>query len=160
MSVANAPTKYPGGPAGPDLAANRLAWALLHFIKQDKAAEKNPQLRQRGLRFPVMPNDPRPWIWKVGTTATRRPSNAGSRVGGSLFAEVKRAVSIEDVAERLTDLRYSGRTGKGLCPFHDDRQPSFVVWPETGTWRCFGACATGGDVIDLVRHALDVGLRP
>ncbi|MDA1258401.1 MAG: DNA primase, partial [Chloroflexi bacterium] len=42
------------------------------------------------------------------------------------------------------------RTPKAPCPFHSERTPSFVVFPDSGTWRCFGSCSTGGDVISFV----------
>jgi DNA primase len=47
-------------------------------------------------------------------------------------------------------LQRSGRTYKAPCPFHQERTPSFVVNPERGTWHCFGACATGGDVFQFL----------
>jgi len=67
-------------------------------------------------------------------------------------AELKRRVNILDVIEQTVPLRRSGTTYVGLCPFHVHvhNTPSFVVWPETGTWRCFGQCAEGGDVIAFV----------
>ena len=42
-------------------------------------------------------------------------------------------------------------TPKVCCPFHKEDTPSFSYNPSTGRWRCFGACKTGGDVIDLHR---------
>ena len=56
---------------------------------------------------------------------------------------------VEVVSERVT-LQKSGRNFKANCPFHTERTPSFYVFPERQTWRCFGACATGGDVITFV----------
>ena len=64
---------------------------------------------------------------------------------------IKRANPVEEVIARYISLRKSGRTLRGLCPFHNDTDPSLVVWPETGTWHCFG-CGRGGDVIDFLRE--------
>ncbi len=55
----------------------------------------------------------------------------------------------EAVASAGVALRPSGRRSTGLCPFHRDRDPSFVVYPETASWFCYG-CHAGGDVIDFV----------
>jgi len=62
----------------------------------------------------------------------------------------------DTVASAGTQLRRSGRRLIGRCPFHDDRDPSLVVYPETASYFCFG-CNAGGDVIDFVRrlHRLD-----
>ena len=65
---------------------------------------------------------------------------------------------VEIVGEHVT-LKRSGRSYKGLCPFHDEKTPSFVVFPESGAWRCFGACATGGDVFDFVMRIENLGFR-
>lgn len=67
----------------------------------------------------------------------------------SIFEEIKLRVNILDVAERYTRVKKLGRYWRGRCPLHDDRLPSFAVWPEKGRWWCF-ACNTGGSVIDLV----------
>jgi len=64
---------------------------------------------------------------------------------------IKRTTDIVAIVEKSVALRRSGRQYVGFCPFHDNvRTPSFVVWPDTGTWRCFGACNNGGDVIAFV----------
>ncbi|WP_153395358.1 DNA primase [Ornithinicoccus halotolerans] len=64
--------------------------------------------------------------------------------------EVKERSSLEDVVREHVTLRPAG-TGslKGLCPFHDERTPSFNVRPAVGAWHCFG-CDEGGDVISFV----------
>lgn len=58
---------------------------------------------------------------------------------------------IEDVVAEHVTLKPAGVGSlKGLCPFHDERTPSFHVRPQTARWHCFG-CAEGGDVIDFVQ---------
>lgn len=70
-------------------------------------------------------------------------------------AELKQRHPIADVAARyVSKLKRSGNHLMACCPFHDDSTPSFAVWPGDGTWHCFGACNTGGDVIDLVGYDL------
>ena len=64
---------------------------------------------------------------------------------------IRKRNPIVDIVRKSVALKRSGATFTGFCPFHDNRRtPSFVVWPETGTWRCFGVCAEGGDVIAFV----------
>ena len=64
--------------------------------------------------------------------------------------QIKDRLDIVDVISAYVPLKKSGRTYKGLCPFHAERTPSFVVFPETGTWHCFGACGTGGDIFTFI----------
>ncbi|MEG1125651.1 MAG: DNA primase [Oscillospiraceae bacterium] len=57
---------------------------------------------------------------------------------------------ITDVIGGYVQLRHRGRTHTGLCPFHNEKTPSFVVYPETQSFYCFG-CGAGGDVINFVK---------
>jgi DNA primase len=68
----------------------------------------------------------------------------------ALVDEVKSRSDIVQVISDYVDLDTSSRQPKALCPFHAERSPSFVIYPETGSWRCFGSCAEGGDVISFV----------
>ena len=71
----------------------------------------------------------------------------------STIDEVKARLDIvEAVRAYVPDLKKAGRTWKARCPFHSERTPSFNVDPERQTWHCFGACSTGGDVIEFVRR--------
>jgi DNA primase len=63
--------------------------------------------------------------------------------------EIKRRIDVADVIGQNVALKRSGRILKGLCPFHSEKTPSFVVFPESGTWRCFG-CSQGGDLFTFV----------
>ncbi|MDP1547008.1 MAG: DNA primase [Anaerolineales bacterium] len=77
----------------------------------------------------------------------------------SQIEEIKSKIDIVDlVSEAGVKLRHAGKNYTGFCPFHDNkRSPAFVVWPESGTWRCFGACNEGGDIFKFVmkREGLD-----
>ncbi len=77
----------------------------------------------------------------------------------TLIDEVKSRTDIVDVIASVVDLDTSSRNPKARCPFHNERTPSFHVFPETGTWRCFGACATGGDVFAFVMKQEGIEFR-
>ena len=64
--------------------------------------------------------------------------------------DIKARLDILEVVGQRVQLQRSGRSYKGNCPFHQERTPSFHVFPDRQTWRCFGACATGGDAITFV----------
>jgi DNA primase len=67
--------------------------------------------------------------------------------------EVKSRTDIVELISGYVPLKKAGRNYKGLCPFHAEKTPSFVVFPDTQTWHCFGACGTGGDVFRFVMQA-------
>jgi len=77
----------------------------------------------------------------------------------SVTEEIKARIDAVDIISQTVKLRRSGRTYTGLCPFHAHKNftPSFVVWADTGTWRCFGQCNEGGDIFKFVmkRDGLD-----
>ncbi len=70
----------------------------------------------------------------------------------STIDEIKSKIDITDlVSEAGVQLRHAGKNYTGFCPFHDNKHtPAFVVWPESGTWRCFGQCNEGGDIFKFI----------
>ncbi len=69
----------------------------------------------------------------------------------SVVDEIKERIDTVEVISETVKLRKSGKNYTGFCPFHPNtRTPAFVVFPETGTWRCFGACNEGGDVFSFL----------
>jgi DNA primase len=65
--------------------------------------------------------------------------------------DLKLRVNIVDVVSRVATLRKAGARFKGLCPFHQEKSPSFHVDPDKGFYKCFG-CGKAGDVISFVRE--------
>ncbi|WP_411676728.1 DNA primase [Caproicibacter sp.] len=69
----------------------------------------------------------------------------------SFLQELKARSDLAEIAANYVSLKRSGRNLVGLCPFHSEKSPSFNVYPENGSFYCFG-CGTGGDVITFVRR--------
>lgn len=65
--------------------------------------------------------------------------------------EIKNRLDIVDIISENVRLRKSGKNYTGFCPFHaNTRTPAFVVFADSGTWRCFGECNEGGDIFRYV----------
>ena len=74
--------------------------------------------------------------------------------------EIKNRIDVVDLIGETVKLRRSGKNYSGFCPFHaNTRTPAFAVFPDSGTWRCFGECNEGGDIFKFVmkRDGLDFG---
>lgn len=69
----------------------------------------------------------------------------------AFLQELKARSDLSEVAASYVNLRRAGRNLVGLCPFHNEKTPSFNIFPENGSFYCFG-CGAGGDVITFVRR--------
>ncbi|MBM4432909.1 MAG: DNA primase, partial [Chloroflexi bacterium] len=67
----------------------------------------------------------------------------------STIDEVKQKTDIVDIISQNVRLTKTGKTMRGLCPFHTEKHPSFYVYPEQQSWHCFG-CNNGGDVFSFI----------
>src|SRR5687767_14199053 len=66
-----------------------------------------------------------------------------------VIADMKQRLGIDDVVGETVRLARAGRNVKGLCPFHSEKTPSFVVYPKNGSYHCFG-CGVSGDIFSFV----------
>lgn len=69
----------------------------------------------------------------------------------AFLQELRSKIDIEEIVAPYVNLRRRGRTYTGLCPFHNEKTPSFTVYPENQSFYCFG-CGAGGDAITFVRR--------
>ena len=79
-----------------------------------------------------------------------------------LVSVVKSKLDIVDLISKYVDLKRSSRTLKGLCPFYPENTPSFVVYPEEQTFKCFcGSCAglSGGDIFTFIMRLENIGFK-
>ena len=75
-----------------------------------------------------------------------------ARIPQEVIRSVQDSVDVVDVISEFVSLKRTGNSFKGLCPFHEEKTPSFHVFPATGTFKCFG-CGEHGRAIDfLMRH--------
>ncbi len=83
-----------------------------------------------------------------------------ARIVDAEIERLKKEISVERLAAaKGVKLKAHGKDLLGLCPFHDDREPSLVITPEKNLWHCLGACQSGGSVIDWVMRAEGVSFR-
>lgn len=73
------------------------------------------------------------------------------KISERFIQELQDRIDIEDVISSYVNLKRRGKTLVGLCPFHNEKTPSFTVYPESRSFYCFG-CGAGGDVISFVRR--------
>jgi DNA primase len=69
----------------------------------------------------------------------------------SVTDDIKSRLDIVSFIQQYVPLKRAGRNYKACCPFHSEKTPSFVVNPDSQTWRCFGSCADGGDIFNFAQ---------
>ena len=72
-------------------------------------------------------------------------------VNDAFLQELRYKIDIEDIVSSYVSLKRHGSLFKGLCPFHNEKTPSFTVYPETQSFYCFG-CGAGGDAISFIKR--------
>lgn len=72
--------------------------------------------------------------------------------------EIRRKLSLADLVENYTSLKRSGKGYIGLCPFHDDKNPSFHVSEEKGLYYCF-SCGAGGDIFNFLENHKGISFK-
>lgn len=73
------------------------------------------------------------------------------RIPEHIVEQIRRETDIVEVISDVVALRQRGRNYLGLCPFHNEKTPSFNVLPEKGIFKCFG-CGKGGDAVTFLRE--------
>jgi len=134
------------GRSGAAMIASRIKHARIVTLPEEVGESGDvtdffARLGRTGSEFEALLHSAKPLDWTVDAVRPRR-----------VRAEkhITRLVPIEDVIGEALPLRRVGTSFVGLCPFHDDKHPSFVVYPDSYTFHCFG-CGKHGDVIDFLR---------
>ena len=70
-------------------------------------------------------------------------------IPNTIIDDIKRRNDIENIIGSYVNLKRAGTTSKGLCPFHNEKTPSFTVYPDTQSFYCFG-CGAAGDVVTFI----------
>jgi len=82
------------------------------------------------------------------------------RVPQQEIDRIKTQISLQRLVEASgVELKRHGADWRGLCPFHDDHEPSLIITAKKNIWHCMGACNKGGSVIDWVMQTRGVSFR-
>ena len=76
-----------------------------------------------------------------------------AKISEQTIEKIRNRADIIDIISKYVSLKKRGRNYFGLCPFHNEKTPSFSVNPEKQIFKCFG-CGTGGSSIDFIMGKL------
>ena len=105
--------------------------------------------------LPMAPPDEEFWQAQVLPELQKeieRRSRPALPAGFGPIPRLKARLDIITVASKFTELTGSGDNSKGRCPLHNEKSASFYVYADSQRWQCYGACASGGDVIELLQR--------
>jgi len=77
----------------------------------------------------------------------------------STISDIKERIDIVSLVSEHVQLTRAGKNYRGLCPFHSEKHGSFFVFPDRQSWRCFGACSTGGDIFSFIMKRENVDFK-
>ena len=121
-----------------------------YFVHLGHSREDFEKLLEKAKPAPPAPEP-------VNTPYTSKARDSDPLLGQRLD-RIKRDLPIAGVIGQYVKLHDTGTNLIGLCPFHEDRIPSFVVYPQTATFHCFG-CQKHGDVITFLREKENLGFN-
>lgn len=81
-----------------------------------------------------------------------------NRIPPAILIKIKDTISVPEIIGEKVRLIKKGKVWKGLCPFHDDRNPSFTVHDDSGRWRCW-SCGESGDLFDWLSRSEGLDFR-
>lgn len=120
------------------------------FVRLGKTSQEFEELLSKAQSVPL-----------AGTQVDRSIAISAGKTNAELREKIdhlKRETPIESVVQSYIELRPSGTTLLGLCPFHDDRTPSFTVFPQARSFHCFG-CGAHGDVLNFLQRVEHLSFR-
>jgi DNA primase len=91
-------------------------------------------------------------------TNRRKAQDRPAVTSSGIAAEIKSKLPVVDVVGETVALKRAGSAYKGLCPFHAEKTPSFIVSPDRESWRCFG-CGEGGDIFTFLMRRDGIDFR-